>query len=91
MAHDFQFERDESFGEWLHREMHEAVSFEDAAWAIDRVHRVEERLQAGRASAERLIVEIPWMTEEMAAFTAPGRYIYFTVTGRFKRDPLGSK
>jgi hypothetical protein len=77
MAHDFRFKRDESFGDWLHREIHEAVSFEAEAWAIERAHRVEERLQAGRALGERLTVEIPWM-EEMTAFTAPGRYIYFT-------------
>ena len=42
MAHDFTFERDQSFGEWLHREMHEAVSFEDAAWAIDRARQREK-------------------------------------------------
>ena len=77
MAHDFKFERGESFGEWLHREIHEAVSFEDAAWAIDRARRVQDRLQAGRASSDCLMVEIPWM-EEATAFTAPGRYIYFT-------------
>jgi hypothetical protein len=77
MAHDFKFERDQSFGEWLHREMHEAVSFEDAAWAIDRARRVEDYLQTGRALSDRLIVEIPWM-EEATAFTGPGRYIYFT-------------
>ena len=77
MAHDFKFERGQSFGEWLHREMHEAVSFEDAAWAIDRARRVEDRLQAGRATSDRLFVEIPWM-EEATAFTGPGRYIYFT-------------
>ena len=61
VAHDFQFERDQSFGEWLHHEFHEAVSFEDAKWAIDRVHRVEERLQTGRAPSDRLVVEIPWL------------------------------
>jgi len=77
MAHDFQFEPGQSFGKWLHREIQEAVAFEDAAWAIDRVRRVEERLQAGRAHSDRLIVEIPWM-EEATAFTAPGRYIYFS-------------
>src|SRR5882724_1199523 len=77
MAHDFQFERDQTFGEWLHTEFHEAVAFEDAAWALDRVHRVEDRLQTGRPSSERLLVEIPWL-EETTAFTAPGRYIYFS-------------
>lgn len=73
MAYDFAFERGMTFGEWLNHALHEAVTFEDAAWAIDRVRRVEERLQAGRAPAERLTVEM----DEMTAFTAPGRYIYF--------------
>ncbi len=57
--------------------MHEAVSFEDAAWAIDRVCRVQDRLQAGRPESEHLLVEIPWI-EEATAFTAPGKYIYFS-------------
>jgi len=77
MAGDFQFEKGASFGEWLHDEMHEAVSFETEAWALDRVRRVDDRLQAGRPEAHRLLVEIPWM-EEVTAFTAPGRYIYFS-------------
>src|SRR5215831_11635197 len=77
MGHDFQFERGESFGEWLHKEMLEAVVFEDASWAIDRIRRVESRLQKDRPESNRLTVEIPWL-EEATAFTAPGRYIYFS-------------
>ena len=59
MAHDFKFERGQSFGEWLHREMHEAVSFEDAAWAIDRARRVEDRLQTGRAAQPSAAASLP--------------------------------
>lgn len=77
MAHDFPFDRDQSFGEWLHKEIHESAVIEDATWAIDRVRRVEERLQADRTCADRLAVEVPWL-EEATAFTAPGRYIYFS-------------
>jgi hypothetical protein len=77
MAHDFQFEKGASFGEWLHDEMHKAIAFEEETWALERVTRVDARLQAGRLPSERLIVEIPWM-EEVTAFTAPGRYIYFS-------------
>src|SRR6185369_8278206 len=77
MGHDFQFERGETFGEWLHKELREAVTFEDAPWAIERVERVEARLQADRSQADRLKVEIPWF-DEMTAFTGPGRYIYFS-------------
>lgn len=77
MGHDFQVDHRNSFGEWLHQEIVEAVVIEDAPWAIDRIRRVEDRLQADRAVVDRLIVEIPWL-EEVTAFTAPGRYIYFS-------------
>jgi predicted Zn-dependent protease len=43
----------------------------------DRVRRVADRLQSTRQAAERLIVEVPWITA-FTAFTAPGRYIYFS-------------
>jgi len=76
MACDFDFERGQSFGEWLNQEMHEACAFEEASWALERLRLVEERLQAGRLPENRLITQIPWM-EEFSAFTAPGRYIYF--------------
>ncbi len=77
MAGDFDVEKGEPFGEWLHEQIFEAAYFEMEAWAIDRVRRVEERLQTGRPGQERLIVEIPWL-DLVTAFTAPGRYIYFS-------------
>jgi hypothetical protein len=77
MAGDFQFEKGASFGEWLHQQMSEAVHFETEPWAVDRARRIEERLQTGRSQSERLIVEIPWL-DVVTAFTAPGRYIYFS-------------
>jgi Zn-dependent protease with chaperone function len=77
MAGDFQLERGASFGEWIHEQMHEAVAFETEAWALDRIRRVEQKLQEGRPEAERLLVEIPWM-EHVNAFTCPGRYIYIS-------------
>ncbi len=77
MAGDFEIEKGASFGECLHDQMHEAVHFETEAWALERIQRVQARLQAGRPEAERLIVEIPWL-DEVTAFTAPGRYIYFS-------------
>ena len=77
MAGDFQFEKGASFGEWLHSQLQEAVYFETEAWALDRVKRVEDRLQAKRPDNLRLVVEIPWM-EVVTAFTSPGRYIYIT-------------
>jgi hypothetical protein len=77
VAHDFAIERGQSFGEWLHSEIVEAATIEDAPWAIERIRRVEARLQIGRPESDRLVVEIPWL-DEMTAFTAPGRYIYFS-------------
>jgi len=77
MAGDFQIEKDTSFGEWLHQQMLDSAHFETEVWAVDRVRRVEDRLQAGRTASERLIVEIPWL-QVITAFTAPGRYIYFS-------------
>jgi len=76
MPHDFEFEKGTLFGEWLHEQTRQAIHFEDEAWAIDRVRRVENRLQAGREAGHRLVVEIPWL-DEVTAFTAPGRYVYF--------------
>ena len=77
MAGDFQIEKRASFGEWLHGQMHEAVHFETEVWAIERIHRVQDRLQAGRPAGEFLVAEIPWL-QEVTAFTGPGRYIYFS-------------
>jgi hypothetical protein len=54
MAHDFELEKGTWFGEWLHQEMHEEFQFEDQPWALERVQRVEGRLQAGRSAQERL-------------------------------------
>lgn len=67
----------QEFSDWLHHRIHEEVHFETEAWALERVRRVEERLQANRPTGDRLIVEIPWL-ETVTAFTAPGKYIYFS-------------
>ena len=75
MAYDFQFEDGMSFGDWLHKQLKEAVHFEEEKWALDRGRQVQNRLQSGRPPSSVLLVEIPWMEEE-TAFTAPGRYIY---------------
>lgn len=77
MPSDVQIEEDNSVGEWLHDQISDAAHFEQEAWAVDRVRRVADRLQAGRPLSERLVVEIPWL-DLCTAFTAPGRYIYFS-------------
>ena len=77
MAGDFKIENGTSFGEWLHQQVLEAVQLEEDQWWVDRARRVETRLQTDKPSAQRLVVEIPWL-EVVTAFTAPGRYIYFS-------------
>lgn len=52
---------------------------------MERVRRVEERLQAGRPAGRRLTVEVPWL-QTVTAFTAPGRYVYIS-RGLFERCP----
>jgi hypothetical protein len=63
--------------DWLRKLIAQTAHMETEPWAIDRVRRVEDRLQAGRPEESRLIVEIPWL-EAMRAFTTRGRYIYFS-------------
>jgi predicted Zn-dependent protease len=77
MAGDFFFEKGVSFGERLHQQLFDAAYFESEPWAIDRIRRVVERLQAGRPDCERMVIEIPWI-DLVTAFTAPGRYIYIS-------------
>jgi hypothetical protein len=64
-------------GEWLHDEIDQAVLLERNGFFPDQVTRVDARLQADRAPEDRFTVEIPWISI-FTAFTAPGRYIYFS-------------
>ena len=70
--------RDErSIGEWLHGELIDAYGYETESWAVERVHRIEDQLQEGRADEERFRTEILW-AGAMNAFAVPGRYVYIT-------------
>ena len=62
-------------GEWVHARLMDAYGAERAAWAIDRVRRVEERLQRGRPADARKPVEILWIPE-VSALRVAGRYVY---------------
>ncbi|MBW3624326.1 MAG: M48 family metalloprotease [Armatimonadetes bacterium] len=66
-----------SLGEWINRELRADCFFETDGWAMERVRRVNERLQQDRPPETRFIVEVPWM-DETVAFTSPGRYVYFS-------------
>jgi predicted Zn-dependent protease len=77
MRSDFELGEGLTVGDWIHRELRSCSHFEVDGWAIERVRRVGERLQRDRPPEARLVVEVPWM-DEMTAFVAPGRYIYFS-------------
>jgi len=77
VSDDFEIGKGEMFGDWLHERLSEEIHFEEEPSWMDRVSRIEARLQEGRDAAERLKVEVPWI-EEVTAFTGPGRYIYLS-------------
>jgi predicted Zn-dependent protease len=62
-------------GGFMHRVLMDAYGVEREAWALQRVQRVERRLQRGRRLADRRRVEILWIAE-CNAFTAPGPWVY---------------
>jgi len=62
-------------GEWLHDQLMERFGLETEAWAIERVGRIESRLNECRAPRPPVKVEILWM-QEMTAFVGRGDYIY---------------
>ncbi|HEU4882716.1 MAG TPA: M48 family metalloprotease [Longimicrobium sp.] len=62
---------------WLHRVLTDAYAYEREAWALERIARVECRLQAGVPESQRLKVELLWIPE-VTAFTFPGRYVYLS-------------
>jgi Zn-dependent protease with chaperone function len=75
---------DDDLGDWLHAKLAEEFSEETEAWAVERVGRVTERLNAVRtacpvpgAAPYALRTHILWVGQ-MNAFAAPGRWIYLT-------------
>ena len=74
---DFDIEPGLSFGSWLHSEIVDECVIENSGWASERVDRVALRLQSVVREGERFIVVVPWM-DALTAFTAPGKYIYFS-------------
>ena len=74
---DYQLPSGEWFGDWLHGVVDDSAMLEQDGFMPDRVRSAAARLQANRPSAERFTVEVPWL-DEFTAFTAPGRFIYFS-------------
>jgi len=77
VSDDFEIKPCLSFGTWMYQQVAQDCVLERNGWAPERVERVAARLQAGIPESERLQVVVPW-TEIFTAFTAPGRYIYFS-------------
>lgn len=76
--------RDDDLGDWMHGKLVEEYSEETEAWAVERVARVTDRLNAVRAACPvpgacsyPLRTHILWVGQ-MNAFAAPGRWIYLT-------------
>jgi len=70
--------RDETdLGEWLHTELVIAYGLETEDWALERVRRVQDKLNGERWGGPPLQVEILWL-QTMTAFVAPGRYVYLS-------------
>jgi len=74
---DFEIIPGEWFGEWLHAQVAKNAHFEQHGFMPDRVRGATERLQRTRSTDERFVAEVPWL-DEFTAFTAPGRYVYFS-------------
>ena len=74
---DFDIEPGLSFGSWFHSEIVDECVVEKTGWAPERVDRVALRLKSVVPEGERFIVLVPW-TNSLTAFTAPGKYIYFS-------------
>ena len=64
-------------GGFMHRVLMDAYGVERERWALERVQRVERRLQRGRRLMDRKRVEILWIPE-CNAFTAPGPWVYIS-------------
>lgn len=77
MTDDFELEPGLSFGKWMYDQIAQDCVIERTGWAPERVDRVAGRLQKDLSEDERLVVVVPW-TDLFTAFTAPGRYIYFS-------------
>src|SRR5688500_2754595 len=64
-------------GEWLYERLTAHYALETEEWAIERVRRITDRLQAARPEAESVETSVLWIPE-MTAFTAPGRHAYIS-------------
>lgn len=74
---DFDLSPGEPFGEWLYNQLAESIHVEQHGFMPDRVRAAAERLQQDRPAEQRYVAVVPWM-QSFNAFTAPGRFVYFS-------------
>lgn len=67
----------ETIGDAIYDALKENTIIESEPWAVERVDHIVKRLGAAHAPAGEFQVIIPWM-EKMTAFTASGRYVFFS-------------
>jgi hypothetical protein len=77
LSDDFDIEPGLSFGTWLRNEIGDECVIEETGWAPERVERVALRLQSVVPERERFVVVVP-LSQIVTAFTAPGKFIYFS-------------
>ncbi|MFH0350761.1 MAG: M48 family metalloprotease [Chromatiales bacterium] len=74
---DFELSPGEWFGDWLHAQIAENAFIEQNGLMPDRVRAAATRLQQDRPTDRRFVAEVPWL-DSFSAFTAPGKYVYFS-------------
>ena len=74
---DFEIADGEWFGDWLHAEIAANAHIERTGFMPDRIRAAAARLQADRPADEQFVGVVPWLSS-FTAFTAPGKYFYFS-------------
>jgi len=74
---DFEIAEGQWFGEWLHGEVGANIHLEQHGFMPDRLRSAAGRIQADRPADKQFVGVVPWLSA-FNAFTAPGRYIYFS-------------
>lgn len=73
------------FAEWLHAELVRECMVESQAWALERIGRVQQRLNECRRGKPALETTVLWIAPPLA-FTLAGRHIYVS-RALFERLP----
>jgi len=73
------------FADWLHRKLVRECANEIAAWARERIERVQQRLNDARGGKPPLETTILWIAPPLA-FTLAGKHVYISRT-LFERLP----